>query len=118
MRTLFPNSSTKRPFKTGSCFALLISSFFLPSFLQAEDAYENAPIRYSDTAPNDAAQRLERSMAAGKVKIDRTDAWTVLRDVMKQFNIPPESQVMVFSKTSKQNDRISPQTPPRRLFRR
>ena len=31
--------------------------------------------------------------------------------VMKQFNIPQESQVMVFSKTSKQNDRISPQTP-------
>jgi hypothetical protein len=79
--------------------------------LLAEDEYENAPIRYSDTAPNDAAQRLERLMAAGKVKIDRTDAWTVLRDLMKQLDIPPESQVMVFSKTSKQNDRITPQTP-------
>jgi hypothetical protein len=79
--------------------------------LLAEDEYENAPIRYSDTEPNDATQRLERLLAAGKVKIDRTDAWTVLRDVMKQFDIPRESQVMVFSKTSKQNDRISPQTP-------
>lgn len=77
----------------------------------AEDEYENAPIHYSTTAPNDAAQRLERLMAAGKVKIDRTNAWTVLHGVMKQFGIPPESQVMVFSKTSKQNDRISPQTP-------
>jgi hypothetical protein len=94
-----------------SSFAILISSYFLPSGLQAEDEYENAPIRYSDTEPNDAAQRLERLMAAGKVKIDRTDAWTVLRDVMKHFDIPPESQTMVFSKTSKQNDRISPQTP-------
>ncbi|MBN8417918.1 MAG: hypothetical protein J0L73_03305 [Verrucomicrobia bacterium] len=79
--------------------------------LHAEDEYENAPIRYSDTTPNDATQRLESLMASGKVKIDRTDAWTVLRDVMKQFDIPQESQVMVFSKTSKQNDRISPQTP-------
>ncbi len=87
---------------------MLISSFIT---LHAEDEYENAPIRYSDTTPNDAAQRLERLMTAGKVKIDRTDAWTVLRDVMKQFDIPQESQVMVFSKTSKQNDRISPQTP-------
>ena len=94
-----------------SSFAILISSYFLPSGLQAEDEYENAPIRYSDSEPNDAAQRLERLMAAGKVKIDRTDAWTVLRDVMKHFDIPPESQTMVFSKTSKQNDRISPQTP-------
>jgi hypothetical protein len=89
-------------------FVILISSFFT---LHAEDEYENAPIRYSDTTPNDATQRLESLMAAGKVKIDRTDAWTVLRDVMKQFDIPQESQVMVFSKTSKQNDRISPQTP-------
>lgn len=88
--------------------AVLASSFFT---LHAEDEYENAPIRYSDTTPNDAAQQLESLMAAGKVKIDRTDPWTVLRDVMKQFNIPQESQVMVFSKTSKQNDRISPQTP-------
>lgn len=90
---------------------ILVSSFCLPSLLQAEDEYENAPIRYSETTPNDATQQLESLMAAGKVKIDRTDAWTVLRDVMKQFEIPLESQVMVFSKTSKQNDRISPQTP-------
>ncbi len=88
--------------------AVLASSLLT---LHAEDEYENAPIRYSDTTPNDAAQRLESLMTAGKVKIDRTDAWTVLRDVMKQFDIPQESQVMVFSKTSKQNDRISPQTP-------
>jgi len=100
----FPNPMTRYAF-------ILVSSFFLPSLLHAEDEYENAPIRYSDTTPNDATQRLESLMAAGKVKIDRTDAWTVLRDVMKQFNIPQESQVMVFSKTSKQNDRISPQTP-------
>jgi hypothetical protein len=91
----------------GSLCSALVSSFTL----HAEDEYENAPIRYSDTAPNDATQRLENLMAAGKVKIDRTDPWTVLRDVMKQLDIPQESQVMVFSKTSKQNDRINPQTP-------
>lgn len=90
--------------------SLLIASLSCSS-LQAMDEYENVPIRYSDTEPNDAAQRLERLMAAGKVKINRTDAWTVLRDVMKHFDIPEESQVMVFSKTSKQNDRINPQTP-------
>lgn len=100
----FSNPMTKYAF-------ILASSFILPSLLLSEDEYENAPIRYSDTTPNDATQRLESLMAAGKVKIDRTDAWTVLRDVMKQFDIPQESQVMVFSKTSKQNDRISPQTP-------
>ena len=108
-------NSTRRPaisrlgFSRHASCVLLISSFLLP--LHAEDEYESAPIRYSDTTPNDATQQLEHLMAAGKVKIDRTDAWTVLRDVMQQFDIPKESQVMVFSKTSKQNDRISPQTP-------
>ena len=77
----------------------------------AEDAYENAPVHYSKTRPNDAAQRLEQAQISGKVKITRGDDWTVLRQLLKQFDIPFESQVMVFSKTSKQNDRISPETP-------
>jgi hypothetical protein len=83
----------------------------MPWQVLAENEYENAPISYSDTAPNDAAQALEKRMLTGKVKIDRQDAWSVLHGVMKEFHIPAESQVMVFSKTSKQNDRITPQTP-------
>lgn len=77
----------------------------------AENEYENAPIRYSETEPKDAAQRLERLMASGKVQIDRTDAWTVLEGLMKELGVLPESQTMVFSKTSKQNDLIGPRTP-------
>ena len=88
-----------------------IASMALACESNAENEYENAPISYSDTAPKDAAQTLERRLLAGKVKIDRRDAWSVLHGVMKEFGIPVESQVMVFSKTSKQNDRISPQTP-------
>jgi hypothetical protein len=92
------------------CIRLLLL-LALPAFVQAEDEYEQAPIRYSETRPRDAAQALEKMLLAGKVKIDRTDAWSVLRGVLKCFDIPEESQVMVFSKTSKQNDRINPQTP-------
>ncbi len=83
----------------------------LPVFLLAEDEYEQTPIRYSDTKPNDAAYALETLMNSGRVKLDRQSAWSVLKGLLKQFHIPEESQVMVFSKTSKQNDRISPQTP-------
>jgi hypothetical protein len=92
------------------CIPLLLL-LTVPALVQAEDAYEQVPILYSETQPRDAAQALEKMMLAGKVKIDRKDAWSVLRGVLKQFGIPEESQVMVFSKTSKQNDRISPQTP-------
>jgi hypothetical protein len=77
----------------------------------AEDEYEQAPIHYSSSQPQDVAYDLEKLLTAGKVTLDRRNAWTLLRGVLKQFRIPEESQVMVFSKTSKQNERISPQTP-------
>ncbi|GEP45328.1 hypothetical protein [Brevifollis gellanilyticus] len=84
----------------------------LPALLvQGEEEYEMAPIFYSKTEPRDAVQAMEKLMLAGKVKIDRRNAWTALRQVLKHLEIPMESQVMVFSKTSKQNDRITPQTP-------
>lgn len=83
----------------------------LPWLAIAEEEFELEPIRYSASQPHDAVQDLMRKIRSGQAKIDRTDAWTVLRDLRQQFGIPEESQVLVFSKTSKQNDRISPQTP-------
>ena len=83
----------------------------LASSGRAANDYENAPIHYSTTTPKDAAQDLMRRMQAGRVQIDRTDAWTVLRDLRRHFDIPEASQVLVFSKTSKQNHLIDPQTP-------
>ncbi len=77
----------------------------------AFNEYENAPIHYSSTTPRDAAQVLAKKLQNGEVKIDRTDDWTVLRDLRRHFDIPDSSQVLVFSKTSKQNHLINPQTP-------
>ena len=56
-------------------------------------------------------RQLKQRLLAGKgAKLDRKDAWSLLRGLMKELEIPEESQVLVFSKTSKQNDRINPQT--------
>ena len=89
---------------------LLLS--LLPLFSAgAEDAYEQAPIFYSESRPDDAAMRLERLQEKGKASIDRSTHWAALHSLLKHFSIPESSQVMVFSKTSKQNDRISPATP-------
>jgi hypothetical protein len=93
------------------CFKWLLLLAWTPLFLKAEDEYERAPIYYSETKPNDAAHDLEKLWIRGEAKLDRSSAWSILKDLLKQFHIPEESQVMVFSKTSKQNDRISPQTP-------
>ena len=60
----------------------------LPAFLLAEDEYEQAPIRYSETQPRDAVYALEKLMNAGQVKLDCSNAWTVLKGLLKQFSIP------------------------------
>ena len=53
----------------------LILLCLLPVFLLAEDEYEQTPIRYSDTKPNDAAYALEKLMDSGRVKLDRPAAY-------------------------------------------
>jgi hypothetical protein len=92
-------------------FKLILFFAWLPLFLKAEDDYERAPICYSETQAKDAAYDLEKLWKSGAVKPDRSSAWALLKSLLKHFHIPEESQVMVFSKTSKQNDRISPETP-------
>ena len=75
----------------------------------ADDIWELPPIRYSDTAP---VTPLERAAAfahgedlAGLDEVER------VRRILKELSIPEESQILVFSKTSKQNDLITPGTP-------
>jgi hypothetical protein len=95
-------------FRSPLAFVWLV---FASVVLRAENEYEEEPIAYSQTAPRDAAAALQRQLDAGRVTLDRRDAWSLLAGLLKQFKIPPESQVMVFSKTSKQNDHIGPQSP-------
>lgn len=82
-----------------------------PFCVLAENEYENAPINYSATQPHDASAELQKLMDSGRVKLPRGDGWKLVRAMQEQYKIPDSSQVMVFSKTSKQNDRISPATP-------
>jgi hypothetical protein len=79
-------------------------------FAQSGDEYEQAPIRYSTTAPKDVISKLEARLHSGELKLtgdDRANFETLLREL----NIPVASQVLVFSKTSFQRERIKPTTP-------
>lgn len=73
--------------------------------------YEQPPINYSRARPDGPVARLQSDLDAGKVKLDRADEQAFLRALLAQLEIPVESQVLVFSKTSQQNSRISPRTP-------
>ena len=79
---------------------------------RATDAepYEQPPFSYSATAPQDATARLQKRLAAGELKFAGTDP-EMLRALLREFQVPVASQVVVFSKTSLQRQRIRPDHP-------
>jgi hypothetical protein len=76
----------------------------------AEDAFERAPIAYSTTVPQDAITTLKGRLTSGQLRLEG-DERDVVRKLLTALNVPEESQMLVFSKTSFQKDRISPARP-------
>ncbi len=73
--------------------------------------FEEAPIRYSDSEAADPIAGLAADIEAGKVRFDRSSEKAYLRSFLEHIGVPPESQVLVFSRTSFQNDYIGPRRP-------
>ena len=74
------------------------------------EMYEQAPINYSAAQPKDAGARLQARLAGGTLKLTGPDRG-LLAGLLRELNIPVESQVLVFSKTSLQRERINPDRP-------
>jgi hypothetical protein len=77
---------------------------------QNEPDYERPPVNYSAATPRDAVTRLQQRIAAGEIKL-AGDEKDVLRALLNELGVAPESQVLVFSKTSLQRARIGPDRP-------
>ncbi|BCU78425.1 hypothetical protein [Luteolibacter sp. LG18] len=73
----------------------------------AQDAWEQPPIGYSKAVAKDPAGML----VDGSLKLTATTPLERLKEVLARLNVPVESQVLVFSKTSKQNPLIDPGNP-------
>lgn len=85
-------------------------------FAQAQvDFWDRAPILYSDTPATDRLAKLAADLDSGAAKYEGTGGLDRLRFVLKALDVPAESQVLVFSKTSLQNPLIEPGN-PRALF--
>jgi hypothetical protein len=102
------------PIRTTALAGLLGLLGSLGAPAQEIESYEHEPINYSAAQPHDAIQRLAARIAAGAVKLGQTDR-QVAEALLRELHIPIESQLLVFSKTSLQRGRISPDR-PRSLF--
>jgi hypothetical protein len=82
----------------------------LESTLHGADM-DRAPIHYSTYPAKNAVSRLQERLDAGRTKLAYDDRLGYLPALLKELKVPPSSQMLVFSKTSLQRHRISPQAP-------
>lgn len=76
-----------------------------------QDFFELPPIKYSETASQDALAKLAAQIESGDWVVPPTDGKGFLRAVLQKLDVPEESQVLVFSKTSLQNSLINQRNP-------
>ena len=81
------------------------------SSLCADDEFESAPILYSTSTPDNRISRLQQRLDQGELTLTHEGEKSYLPSLLKALEIPVESQMLVFSKTSLQMRRISPKTP-------
>ena len=89
-----------------------ISAVLLPSSsLCADDEFEREPILYSESTPENRISRLQQRLDQGELTLTHEGDMSYLPALLKALEVPVESQMLVFSKTSLQMRRISPRTP-------
>ena len=72
---------------------------------------ESDPIHYSRATPINRISRLQERLDGGKETLEFDSEHGYLRSLLRALDVPESSQVLVFSKTSLQRERISPKTP-------
>ncbi|MCI0464230.1 MAG: hypothetical protein L0Z62_45430, partial [Gemmataceae bacterium] len=89
---------------------LLMLACGLVAPLQADD-FEREPISYSAAAGDNAITCLQKRIDAGQAKLAWTQEHGYLPALLRELKVSPSTQMLVFSKTSFQRNRISPRTP-------
>ena len=92
---------------------ILVPALLLTTVASAEagDEFEQAPIEYSKSKPDNVVSRLQSKLNRGKVVLKFEEKFGYLKSLLDSLDVPVESQMLVFSKTSMQRSRISPRTP-------
>ena len=72
---------------------------------------DRLPIQYATAGPDNVVSKLERRLKSDKTALKADDEHGYLPALLKALDVPPSSQLLVFSKTSLQRSRIGPKTP-------
>jgi hypothetical protein len=96
----------------GFLWLSLVAAMFAVQSVKGQgiEMYEKPPISYSTTRPQDAVARLQARLAAGNRSLGGSGR-EVMEALLRELQIPIESQLLVYSKTSLQRQRIHPRHP-------
>jgi hypothetical protein len=89
----------------------VLTGWALTCSTHAADEFEQPPIQYSRSTPDNRVSKLQSRLAEGELRWEFTEGQGYLPDLLRALDVPLESQSLVFSKTSLQRDRISRKTP-------
>jgi hypothetical protein len=73
--------------------------------------FSDEPINYLSDALNDPVAKLQQHISRGEAKLAYEPVHGYLKSVLDKLDVPVTSQTLVFSKTSFQFRKISPETP-------
>ena len=96
--------------RPGRALGLLLVGVATPTAAAGQEI-ERDPINYSDGDAQNAVTRLQERLDAGTATLEYEPEHGYLRSLLRALDVPESSQVLVFSKTSLQRERISPKTP-------
>jgi hypothetical protein len=97
-----------------SLVVILLASVALQSQVPG-NLRDHPAIAYTTKVPSDPVSKLQGRIQRGEVRLEMDGESGYLRSILQALNVPIESQVAVFSKTSLQGGRIDPQN-PRTIF--
>ncbi len=89
---------------------LVLLPFLLPLSAGAVDL-DREPINYATAQPHNVVERLQKRLDDGQAKLTFEEGTGYVRSLLRELNVPLSSQMLVFSKTSLQRQRINPRTP-------
>jgi hypothetical protein len=91
-------------------YGLFLLPWLLPLSARAVDL-DREPINYSTADAHNAVERLQERLEQGQARLTYEEGTGYLRSLLRELKVPLSSQMLVFSKTSLQRQRINPRTP-------
>lgn len=73
--------------------------------------FEREPIEYSKRQPDNRVSRLIAELQTGRTTLKQDEKFGYLPGLLDALQVPRSSQMLVFSKTSLQRQKIAPRTP-------